>query len=102
MTTKIIMDTDPGIDDAAALTMAINDPSLDLKLITTVAGNVTVDKTTANALKIVNFFGKNDQIPVAGGAVAPLIKPFEDARKRVRSLQQRTILFLDEIHRFNK
>ncbi len=67
MTTKIIMDTDPGIDDAAALTMAINDPSLDLKLITTVAGNVTVDKTTANALKIVNFFGKNDQIPVAGG-----------------------------------
>ena len=52
MTTKIIMDTDPGIDDAAALTMAINDPSLDLKLITTVAGNVTVDKTTANALKL--------------------------------------------------
>lgn len=81
MTTKIIMDTDPGIDDAAALTMAINDPSLDLKLITTVAGNVTVDKTTANALKIVNFFGKNDQIPVAGGAVAPLIKPFEDAAR---------------------
>ena len=33
MTTKIIMDTDPGIDDAAALTMAINDPSLDLKLV---------------------------------------------------------------------
>lgn len=81
MTTKIIMDTDPGIDDAAALTMAINDPDLDLKLITTVAGNVTVDKTTANALKIVNFFGKNDQIPVAGGAVAPLIKPFEDAAR---------------------
>lgn len=81
MTTKIIMDTDPGIDDAAALTMVINDPSLDLKLITTVAGNVTVDKTTANALKIVNFFGKNDKIPVAGGAVAPLIKPFEDAAR---------------------
>ena len=59
MTTKIIMDTDPGIDDAAALTMAINDPSLDLKLVTTVAGNVTADKTTANALKIIHFFGKD-------------------------------------------
>ncbi|MCX7512117.1 nucleoside hydrolase, partial [Levilactobacillus brevis] len=56
MTIKIIMDTDPGIDDAAALTMAINDPKLDLKLITTVAGNVTVDKTTINAQKIVRFF----------------------------------------------
>lgn len=79
MTTKIIMDTDPGIDDAAALTMAINDPSLDLKLVTTVAGNVTADKTTANALKIIHFFGKD--IPVAAGAKQPLIKPFEDAAR---------------------
>lgn len=81
MTTKIIMDTDPGIDDAAALTMAINDPNIDLKLVTAVAGNVTVDKTTANALKIVHFFGKSDQIPVAAGAEQPLIKPFEDAAR---------------------
>lgn len=81
MTTKIIMDTDPGIDDAAALTMAINDPSIDLKLVTAVAGNVTVDKTTANALKIVHFFGKDKEIPVAAGAEQPLIKPFEDAAR---------------------
>ena len=52
MTIKIIMDTDPGIDDAFAITMAINDDNIDLKLITTVAGNVTVDKTTKNALRI--------------------------------------------------
>lgn len=79
MTTKIIMDTDPGIDDAAAITMAINDPKLDLKLITTVAGNVTVDKTTKNALKLVRFF--NSDIQVAAGAKQPLIKPFEDAAR---------------------
>ena len=79
MTTKIIMDTDPGIDDAAALTMAINDPAIDLKLVTAVAGNVTVDKTTANALKIIHFFSKD--IPVAAGAEQPLIKPFEDAAR---------------------
>lgn len=79
--TKIIMDTDPGIDDAAALSVAINNPELDVELVTTVAGNVTVDKTTINALKIINFFGKGTEIPVAAGAVQPLIKPFEDAAR---------------------
>lgn len=79
MTIKVIMDTDPGIDDAAALTMAINDPKIDLSLITTVAGNVTVDKTTKNALKIVRFFDQN--IPVAMGAKQPLLKEFEDAAR---------------------
>ena len=74
MAINIIMDTDPGIDDAAAITMAINDPKINLKLITAVAGNVTVDKTTKNALKLVRFF--NSDIPVAGGAKQPLIKPF--------------------------
>lgn len=79
MTIRVIMDTDPGIDDAAALTMAINDPQIDLELITTVAGNVTVDKTTKNALKIVRFF--DQEIPVAMGAKQPLIKEFEDAAR---------------------
>src|SRR5699024_6163268 len=51
------------------------------KLVTAVAGNVTVDKTTANALKIVHFFGKDQEIPVAAGAKQPLIKPFEDAAR---------------------
>ena len=74
---KVIMDTDPGIDDAAALSMALNSPEIDLRLITTVTGNVTVDKTTKNALKIVEFFGKN--VPVAAGAKHPLIKKYEDA-----------------------
>lgn len=79
MTEKIIMDVDPGVDDAAALTMAINNPEIDLKLITTVAGNVTLDKTTINALKINHFF--NAGIPVAMGAKLPLIKEFEDAAR---------------------
>ncbi|UDM32036.1 ribonucleoside hydrolase RihC [Lentilactobacillus laojiaonis] len=79
MTIRVIMDTDPGIDDAAALTMAINDPQINLELITTVAGNVTVDKTTKNALKIVRFF--DQEIPVAMGAKKPLIKEFEDAAR---------------------
>lgn len=79
--TKILMDMDPGIDDAAALSVALNHPDLDIKLVTTVAGNVTVDKTTINALKIINFFKQGDQVRVAAGAVQPLIKPFEDAAR---------------------
>ncbi|KAA9675358.1 ribonucleoside hydrolase RihC, partial [Escherichia coli] len=45
----IILDTDPGIDDAAAIAAALFAPQLDLQLITTVAGNVSVEKTTRNA-----------------------------------------------------
>jgi len=48
---KIIIDTDPGIDDAAAIAIAMFSPELDVQLITTVSGNVSVEKTTHNALR---------------------------------------------------
>lgn len=77
MTHRIIMDCDPGIDDACALSCALTNPDIALELITTVAGNVTVDKTTKNALKLTEFFGKN--VPVASGAQKPLLRQLEDA-----------------------
>lgn len=61
----IIIDTDPGIDDAMALTLALRSEQLDVRLITTVAGNVDVEKTTNNALKLVEFL--NVDVPVAKG-----------------------------------
>lgn len=73
----IIIDTDPGIDDAVAITIALFSEELDVKLITTVAGNVDVTKTTNNALKLLKFFNK--RIPVAKGAAAPLIREATDA-----------------------
>lgn len=76
---KIIIDSDPGIDDAAAISIALNNPQLDVRLITTVAGNVSVDKTTINALKLVKFF--DAKVSVAKGAALPLLKPFEDAAR---------------------
>lgn len=76
---KIIIDCDPGIDDAVALAVGMTDPQFDLRLISTVAGNVTVDKTTNNALKLVKFFNKD--VPVVAGAASPLVKPFEDAAR---------------------
>lgn len=72
----LIIDTDPGIDDAVALVFAFHHPALDVKLITTVAGNVSVDKTTINALKLVEYF--DFDIPVARGCHEPLLKPLED------------------------
>lgn len=73
----IILDTDPGIDDAAAIALALKHPKIDLRLITTVVGNVDVEKTTNNALKLVQFF--ESDVPVAKGASKPLIREFEDA-----------------------
>ncbi|MHA5094929.1 ribonucleoside hydrolase RihC [Oenococcus oeni] len=76
---KVIIDMDPGIDDAVALSVLLNNKNCQVELITTVAGNVTVDKTTKNALKIANFF--NSEVPLAAGASQPLVKAFEDAAR---------------------
>lgn len=54
----IILDMDPGIDDAVALSIALTNPNFDIKLLTSVAGNVSVDKTTANLLKLTTFFNR--------------------------------------------
>lgn len=78
MKRPIIIDTDPGIDDAVALALAIRSEELDVRLITTVAGNVDVEKTTTNALKLVEFLGAD--IPVAKGCGLPLLKKLENAK----------------------
>lgn len=75
--TPIIIDTDPGIDDAVALVIALNHPDLDVQLITTVSGNVGVKQTTENALKLVNYMAKN--VPIAKGCEKPLLVEPEDA-----------------------
>lgn len=74
----IIIDTDPGIDDALAIAIALFSEELDVKLITTVAGNVGLEKVTYNALRLLTYFHRED-VPVAKGADAPFIRPYEDA-----------------------
>lgn len=66
----LIIDTDPGIDDAAAIIAAFNSEELDIKLISTVFGNVDIEKTTNNALKLVEFLNKD--VNVAKGAYRSL------------------------------
>ncbi len=67
----IILDCDPGHDDAIAMIMALATPQLDVLAVTTSAGNQTPDKTLRNALRILTLLGRTD-IPVAGGAAKPL------------------------------
>jgi len=74
----VIIDCDPGIDDAAALLLAAQAQELDIKAITTVAGNVGVDLTTRNALRIRHAIGRKD-IPVFSGASDPMAREPVDA-----------------------
>jgi len=68
----VIMDCDPGHDDAVALFFAHAREEIDIKLISTVAGNQTVEKTTLNARRIISFLGA--KAPVARGAAKPLFR----------------------------
>lgn len=76
MATPILIDCDPGHDDAIAILLALASPELELLGVTTVAGNQTLQKTTANALRVLEFAGRGD-VPVAAGADRPLVRePF--------------------------
>ncbi len=70
--TRIILDCDPGHDDAIALLLALGSPELELVGVTTVSGNQTLEKTTANALRVLEFVGVD--VPVARGAGRPLVR----------------------------
>lgn len=70
---NIIIDTDPGVDDAQAIAFAIAHPEINLLGLTTVFGNATIDITTRNALKLLELFGRPD-VPVAQGASQPLVQ----------------------------
>jgi purine nucleosidase len=74
----VILDVDTGTDDALALGYAVASPRIELVAVTTVAGNVGVEKTTANTLAVLDWLGAGD-IPVHRGASRPLVRPHRDA-----------------------
>mgnify|MGYP003403071977 CR=1 FL=1 len=78
MPTKIILDCDPGHDDAVALLLAWGNPDIELVGVTTVAGNQTIDKVTRNALAIAQVAGITG-VPFARGAHRPLVREVEVA-----------------------
>jgi purine nucleosidase len=75
---KVVWDMDPGIDDALALILALKSPEIQILGITTVAGNATLEMTSANARRVLEYLDVGS-IPVATGAASPLNHPLEDA-----------------------
>ena len=73
MAKAVVLDMDPGIDDALAIMLALNSPELEVLGITAVSGNVHVDKSSVNALRVLETMGDMD-IPVYRGAATPLVK----------------------------
>jgi inosine-uridine nucleoside N-ribohydrolase len=73
MTVPIVLDCDPGHDDAIAILLALASPEVELVGVTTVHGNQTLEKTTDNALRVLEFVGRSD-VPVARGAERPLTR----------------------------
>ena len=78
MTTKIILDCDPGHDDAIALLLAHGNPEIELVAVTTVHGNQTIEKVTRNALAVATVAGITG-VPFAAGAHRPLVREAEVA-----------------------
>lgn len=77
-TTKLLLDCDPGLDDALALILAHGDPDLELVAVTTVGGNVALENTTRNALQLREYLGFTS-VPVASGASGPLVRETKSA-----------------------
>ena len=75
MRRKVIIDTDPGIDDAMAVHLALKSPQFDILGLTTIFGNAEVNQATTNALRLLELAGRTD-IPVARGESKPLQGPF--------------------------
>jgi pyrimidine-specific ribonucleoside hydrolase len=74
VSTPIVIDTDPGVDDAVAIMLALASPEVELKAVTTVFGNVALDLTTANAGRLLALCDRAE-IPIAAGAARPLVHP---------------------------
>jgi pyrimidine-specific ribonucleoside hydrolase len=79
MPRHVIIDTDPGVDDALALILALQSPELCVDAITTVSGNVHVDLATQNALTVLALFPPERRPPVARGADRPLVRSLSTA-----------------------
>ena len=80
MTVPIIVDTDPGHDDAVAILAALASPELEVRGITTVAGNVPLALTTLNARRVLALAGRED-VPVFAGCDRPLLRPLVTAEE---------------------
>ena len=95
MAQKIIIDTDPGVDDTMAIFFALCSPELEVVGLTTIFGNVDTDLATKNALRLLEIAGRT-AIPVAKGADNPLTRPFEGPASYVHGEDGQGNVFLPD------
>ncbi len=95
MARKIIIDTDPGVDDSMAIFFALASPELEVIGLTSIFGNVRTPLATSNALRLLEIADRSD-IPVAQGAHDPLTRPFEGPVPFVHGEDGQGELFLPE------
>lgn len=86
MTTKIIIDTDPGVDDALTFLLALASPEIQLEALTSVHGNIGIENTTRNALAVLEL-AKASHIPVARGCELPIISRVYQSGKNVHGIK---------------
>src|SRR5213593_774685 len=79
MPTRVIIDTDPGVDDALAILLALRSPELDVIAITTVCGNVPVEQATQNLFRVFGLIKRPTGLLIGQGAAKPLRQPLQTA-----------------------
>ena len=84
----VIIDCDPGHDDMMALVLAYGSKKLDIRAVTTVAGNNTIENTTRNALNILHYIGA-DEIPVAKGYQDPMVRSHKEVMERMAAARRK-------------
>ena len=77
--TRVIIDTDPGVDDALAILLALRSPELEVVAITTVCGNVPVEQATRNLFRVLSLVSPLPSLRIGQGASRPLLRPLETA-----------------------
>lgn len=88
--TPVIIDCDPGHDDMMALVLAYGSKQLDIRAVTTVAGNNTIANTTNNALNVLHYIGA-DEIPVAMGYQNPIVRNHKETMERMQLRRGRKV-----------
>jgi inosine-uridine nucleoside N-ribohydrolase len=83
VTTRLVLDVDTGTDDAVAIMLAALHPELDLIAVTSVSGNVDIEHTTENSLRVLDHVGRSD-VPVYRGAERPIARPDQPVARDIR------------------
>ena len=97
---NILLDCDPGLDDAAAIFLAAGSPRIHVLGITTVAGNQTIERVTKNAFFVAKMAGMGD-VPIARGSARPLLRPQVQVCSEIHGVDRKSTRLNSSHHRIS-